>query len=105
MQSAKSGTAHASFDADGCKDGDTNQVQASDPGASEDFKSTKVESVTFDDVAHSVTIFGTGLSNGKAVNFQLVAVDNGALPGTLLLTLDDGYTLSGRLINGVVTLN
>jgi hypothetical protein len=105
MQSAKSGTAHASFDADGCKDGDTNQVQASDPGASEDFKSTKVESVAFDDVAHSVTIFGTGLSNGKAVNFQMVAVDNGALPGTLLLTLDDGYTLAGRLINGVITLN
>ena len=49
-------------------------------------------------------MFGTGLSNGKAVNFQMVAVDNGALPGTVLLTLDDGYTLSGTLINGVVSL-
>lgn len=104
MQSAKSGTAHASFDADGCKDGDTNQVEASDPGAGEDFKSTQVQSIAFDDVAHSVTMFGTGLSNGKAVNFQMVAVDNGALPGMVLLTLDDGYTLSGTLISGVVTL-
>jgi hypothetical protein len=105
MQSAKSGTAHASFDGDSCKDGDTDQAQANDPGASEDFKSTKVESVAFDDVAHSITMFGTGLSNGKAVNFQMVAVDNGLLPGTVLLTLDDGYTLSGTLINGFVTLN
>jgi hypothetical protein len=105
MQSAKSGTAHASFDADGCKDGDTDQVQANDPGAGEDFKSTQVQSVAFDDVAHSVTLFGTGLSNGKPVNFQMVAVDNGLLPGTVFLTLDDGYTLSGTLINGFVTLN
>jgi hypothetical protein len=61
--------------------------------------------VAFDDVAHSVTLFGTGLSNGKPVNFQMVAVDNGLLPGTVFLTLDDGYTLSGTLINGFVTLN
>jgi hypothetical protein len=105
MQSAKTGTAHASFDADGCKDGDINQVEASDPGAGEDFKSSQIQSVAFDDATHSLTIFGTGLSNGKAVNFQMVAVDNGALPGTLFLTLGDGYTLSGTLINGSVRLN
>src|ERR1700681_309249 len=97
MQSTKSGTAHASFDADGCKDGDVNQVDASDPGASEHFKSSQVQSVQFDDVAHSVTLSGTGISNGKSVNFQMVAVNNGALPGTVVLMLDDGYTLSGRL--------
>lgn len=105
MQSAKAGTANASFDADTCEDGDANQVRASDPGAGEDFKSTQVQSVQYDDVARSITLFGVGLSNGKVVNFQMVAVNNGALPGTVFLTLDDGYTLSGTLINGSVTLN
>jgi hypothetical protein len=105
MAGTKTGTAHASFDADGCKDGDVNQVEANDPGAGEHFKSSQVQSVQFDDVAHSVTLSGTGISHGRSVNFQMVAVNNGALPGTVFLTLDDGYTLAGTLINGTITLN
>jgi hypothetical protein len=104
MPSAKSGTAHASFDADGCKDGDVNQSEANDPGAGESFKSSQVQSIQFDDVAHSVTMVGLGISNGKPVTFQMVAVDNGLLPGTIFLSLDDGYTLVGTLLNGSVIL-
>jgi hypothetical protein len=104
MASARSGTAHASFDGDGCKDGDVDQARASDPGAGEDFKSTQVQSIQFDDAAHSVTMVGLGISNGKPVTFQMVAVDNGLLPGTIFLTLDDGYTLMGTLLNGTVIL-
>ena len=47
---------------------------------------------------------GLGVSNGKPVIFQMVAVDNGLLPGTIFLSLDDGYTLIGTLLNGAVIL-
>jgi hypothetical protein len=60
--------------------------------------------IRFDDVAHGVTIVGLGISNGKPVTFQMVAVDNGLLPGTIFLSLDDGYTLTGTLLNGAVIL-
>lgn len=105
MAGATSGTAHASFDGDSCKDGDTDNVQAHDSGSGEDFQSTRVDSIQFDDVADSVTMVGTGLSNGKTVAFEMVAVNNGTLPATIFLTLDDGYTLSGPLLNGTVILN
>jgi hypothetical protein len=48
---------------------------------------------------------GTGLDNGKPVTFIAVAVDNGTtLLDTFSLTLSDGYSASGNLVDGYVNL-
>jgi hypothetical protein len=103
----KSGQARFHFDADAhCEgDGDTEGVDATDPGANMDFHSTQFLSVAFDDVAHTITIVGTGTDNGLPVTFTAVGVDNGQMALDLFsLTLSDGYTNAGNLIDGLVTL-
>ena len=69
------------------------------------FHSTQFLSVAFDSVAHTITIVGVGLNNGIPVTFTAVGVDNGATNLDLFsLTLSDGYTNSGNLIDGTITL-
>ena len=61
--------------------------------------------VAFDDVAHTMTIVGIGLDNGLPVTFTAIAVDNGQTAlDTFSLTLSDGYTNTGNLLDGNVTL-
>ena len=105
IQGEHSGEARFHFDADACEDGDAEGVDASDPGSNMDFHSTQLLSVAFDDVAHTMTIVGIGLDNGLPVTFTAVAVDNGqAALDTFSLTLSDGYTNTGNLLDGSVTL-
>jgi hypothetical protein len=100
----KGGTAHFRFHHDDCnQEPDTEDF--SDPGSGTDFHSTKVTSATFDGVAHSVTIAGLGTNNGLPVAFTIVAVDSSLVPpGLFSITLSDGYTNSGRLLDGSITL-
>src|SRR5205823_5821059 len=102
----RSGTAHFHFDADACEgDGDVEGVDAKDPGSNMDFHSTQFLSVAFDDVVHTMTIVGIGVNNGVPVTFTAVAVDNGATAlDTFSLTLSDGYTNAGNLLDGAITL-
>ena len=93
------------FDADACEDGGVEGVDASDPGSNMDFHSTQFLSVGFDDVARTMTIVGTGLDNGLPVTFTAVAFDGGQpLLSTFSLTLSDGYTNAGNLLDGIITL-
>jgi hypothetical protein len=100
----KGGGAHFRFHHDDCnQEPDTEDF--SDPGAGTDFHSTKVTSATFNSVAHSVTITGFGTNNGSPVAFTIVAVDSSLVaPGMFSITLSDGYTNSGHLLDGSITL-
>jgi len=100
----KGGSAHFRLHHDDCnQEPDTEDF--SDPGAGTDFHSTKVTSATFDGVAHSVTITGFGTNNGSPVAFTIVAVDSSLVaPGMFNITLSDGYTISGHLLDGSIAL-
>jgi hypothetical protein len=106
IQGERSGTAHFHFDADACQDGDVDEVDATDPGSNMDFHSTQLLSVAFDDVAHAITIVGVGIDNGLPVTFTAVGVDNGLTAlDTFSLTLSDGYTNAGALLDGTIKLH
>jgi hypothetical protein len=80
-------------------------VTLSDLGAGVSFASTQTQSLVFNDATHTMTAIGTGLDNGKPVTFVAVAVDNGStLLDTFSLTLSDGYSAGGNLVDGSVTL-
>ena len=84
---------------DHCVSGETDGEDFSDPSSGTDFHSTQVNSVTHDDVAHSVTIAGLGTDNGLPVTFTIIAVDSSAVPpGIFSIILSDGYINSGRLL-------
>jgi hypothetical protein len=98
------GKAHFHFHHDDCNqqpDSDT----FSDPSSGTDFHATQVTSVAYDTVTHTVTIAGLGTNNGLPVAFTIVAVDSSLVPpGLFSITLSDGYTNSGHLVDGSITL-
>jgi len=98
------GKAHFSVHENDCnRQGDSEDF--SDPGSGTDFHSTQVNSAIYDDVAHTVTITGLGTNNGLPVAFTIVAVDSSLVaPGMFNITLSDGYTNSGHLLDGSITL-
>jgi hypothetical protein len=101
----KGGSAHFSFHHDDCGLQPESET-FSDPSSGTDFHSTQVNSVAYDNVAHTVTIAGLGTNNGLPVAFTIVAVDSSlAPPGLFSITLSDGYTNSGSLLSGSITLH
>ena len=89
---------------------DCNQQQDSedfsDAGSGTDFHSTQVNSVSYDNVAHTVTIAGLGTNNGLPVTFTIVAVDSSLVPpGTFSITLSSGYIDSGNLLDGKIAVH
>jgi hypothetical protein len=104
IRGKKGGDAHFRLHHDDCNE-QPDDEEFSDPGDGRDFHSTEVTSVTRDDVAHSVTIVGQGVDNGLSVAFTIVAVDSSLVPpGLFSITLSDGYTNSGPLLDGGITL-
>jgi hypothetical protein len=98
------GSAHFSVHEDDCDRQDDSE-DYSDPGSGTDFHSTQVNSATYDDVAHTVTIVGLGTNNGLPVTFTIVAADSSlAARGLFSITLSDGYTNSGNLLDGSIAL-
>ena len=99
----KGGKAHFDFNHDECNQSDS--ASFSDPGAGANFQATQVTSAIFDEVVHSVTLSGLGTDNGLSVAFTIVAVDSSLVPpGTFSITLSDGYTNSGNLLDGSITI-
>jgi len=69
------------------------------------FQATQVTAATFDQAAHTATLTGTGTDNGRPVAFTIVAADSSlAPPGLFSVTLGDGYSNSGNLLDGSVTV-
>ena len=100
----KGGSAHFDVHEDNCnRQGDS--ADFSDPSSGTDFHSTQVNSVAYDDVAHTVTLAGLGTNNGLPVAFTIVATDSSLVPpGLFSITLSVGYSNSGRLLDGSITL-
>jgi hypothetical protein len=98
------GSAHFRVHEDSCnQQGDGESY--SDPDAGTDFRSTEVDSAVYDPVAHTVTIAGKGANNGSPVTFTIVAADSSLVPsGLFSITLSDGYSNSGHLLSGSITL-
>ena len=106
VEGKQGGNATFQSDEDGCKDGDQNGEQLSDPGAKEDFRSTDVQSVQFDDSLGTMTVYGLGVSNGLPVSFLMVEqAATATTPALFSIELSDGYVNSGRLTTGTITLH
>jgi hypothetical protein len=98
------GQAQFSFDYDDSNQ-PTGSASYSDSGSGVNFQSTQITAATFDQVAHTVTLTGTGTNNGNPVAFTIVAADSSlASPGLFSITLADGYNNSGNLLDGFVTV-
>src|SRR5947209_7983043 len=77
----------------------------SDSGSGVNFQATKVASATFDEVAHTVALIGSGTNNGLRVTFTIIAADSSlAAPGLFSITLSDAYNNSGNLLDGSITV-
>jgi hypothetical protein len=106
LHSTGSGKSSFSMDEDQCEDQDNEDVHAQDSSAGMNFQSTRVLSVTFNDALNTLIIYGTGTDNGKPVTFTATAVDNGSTAlDTFKLILSDGYSNSGSLLDGTITLH
>jgi hypothetical protein len=77
----------------------------SDAGSGVNFQATNITTATFDEVAHTVTLGGSGTNNGLPVTFSIIAADSSlAAPGLFSITLSNGYTNSGALLDGSITV-
>jgi hypothetical protein len=104
VQGARSGNANFHVDQDACEDRDAESVDVSDSGSGTDFHSSQIQSVSFDDLANTMTVVGTGTNAGHPVAFTLVALNGPAGVGTFSLILSDGYALNGTLLSGSIQL-
>lgn len=105
IHSTGKGKASFSMDKDHCEDLDPEDLHAQDAGANMNFQSTEILSAEFNDATNSVTLLGNGTDNGNPVTFTAVAVHGAAGVGTFSLTLSDGYTNSGTLLDGSIQLH
>ena len=105
INSARQGKASFSMDKTRCHDIGTGTLQAQDAGANMNFQASDFQSVVFNDATSSVTLVGIGTDNGNPVTFTAVAVHGVAGIGAFSLTLSDGYTNSGTLLDGNVELH
>ncbi len=92
-------------DEDSCEDHDQDGEQMKDPGSGEEFHSTQVQSLRFDDSIGTVTISGLGVSNGLPVTFLIVEqAATATTPAFYNINLSDGYALAGNLLTGSIQL-
>ena len=102
IHSVNSGKASFSMDEDHCEDLDNEDLHAQDAAAGMNFQSTQTVSMIFNAAAGSLTLLGSGTDNGRPVTFTAVAVNGPASVGTFSLTLSDGYSVSGTLLDGSI---
>jgi hypothetical protein len=92
-----------------CNDPDDteNDNVSEDDSHGSHFQSTAFTSSTFNivDGSQTITIVGSGLHNGLPVTFTMVAINYGDVaPGVFNLTLSDGYTFIGTIVNGTIDI-
>ena len=105
INSANQGKASFSIDKTHCHDIGKGTLQAQDASANMNFQATEFQSVVFNDATSSVTLVGNGINNGNPVTFTAVAVNGVAGVGAFSLTLSDGYTNRGTLLDGSIELH
>jgi hypothetical protein len=93
-------------DSDGCRDGDEDHVDSDNRGDGKDFHSTSIDSVTLNSLGDTLTIAGSGTSAGAPVTFVLVEIASTPLtPGSVSWAFGDGFTNTGDLLDGSITMN
>jgi len=103
---ASSGQARFHFHKDECDNDSDDEVDADDASGNMNFHSTQILSAGFDDAAHTVTITGLGTDNGLPVAFTAVGTDSSLVPpGLFTLTLSDGYSNTGALQDGSISIH
>jgi hypothetical protein len=101
----KGGPAYMHVHEDDCVE-QPDREDYSDPGSNTYFHSTQNTAVTYDNLTHSVTIAGLGTNNNVPVAFSITAVDSSLVPpGIFSITLSDGYSNTGSLLIGSITLH
>jgi hypothetical protein len=100
------GDGNFNFDSDGCLDGDQNGVRSSNRGDAKDFRATRIDSIALDSSGTTETISGVGLSGGVPVSFVFVAAQGSGLsPGVVTFTFSDGFSNTGPLTSGTISLH
>ncbi|TMC00145.1 MAG: hypothetical protein E6J40_02555 [Chloroflexi bacterium] len=100
------GDANFRADNDGCMDGDQDTVDSDNRGDGKDFHSTHIDSIEIDNVAHTITVTGTGMSAGAPVTFIFTAIESDLVtPGWASFTFSDGYANAGSLFDGAMLLH
>jgi hypothetical protein len=81
------------------------KVDYRDPN--DNFRSTRLTSVTCNTNAHSAEVMGTGTNNGQMVSFTVEAIDNGEAGSTdvFQITLSDGGGGGGTLTRGNIQVH
>jgi len=83
----------------------TGSASFSDSGSGVNFQATQITAATFNQVAHTMTLTGSGTNNRRPVTFTIVAADSSlAPPGLFSITLNDGYNDRGNLLDGSITV-
>ncbi len=101
---------HTHFHRKSCADqngSEPDNVQSDDEQTGSHFQSTSIATSNFEagENSQTVTIVGTGLHDGLPVGFTMIAVDNGGLaPAVIGILLTDGYTFTGSLTTGSITI-
>jgi hypothetical protein len=94
------------FDSDGCLDCDQNSVDSNNRGDGKDFHATRIDDVVLDSSGTTATITGLGTSGGVPVSFVFVAVQSTPLtPGAVTFRFSDGFSNSGSLTSGAISLH
>jgi prepilin-type processing-associated H-X9-DG protein len=102
----KGGKAQFSIHEDDCKELPVESESFTDSDSDVKFLGTRVTSLTHANMAHTVTIVGLGTNNGLPVAFTIVATDSTLMkPGMFKITLSNGYTNSGNLLDGSITVH
>ena len=105
-QGNNGGSAHFQSDEDSCEDNAPSGEQFSDPGSGQDFRSTEVQSVQFDDSIGTMTVYGLGTSSGVPVSFVIVEqATTATTPGFYSIALSDGYQNAANLLSGTISLS
>jgi hypothetical protein len=103
VQSSDGRHGHTTFHKQGCGHQDTDGVQHSDGDSGHNFQSTSVDAAQFSTAAggRTAVITGIGTDNGLPVAFTMTVVDDdGLLPPVYSLVLSDGYTFTGTMVSG-----
>jgi hypothetical protein len=98
---------HKKADCDDPEDNENDNVESDDNGSGQHFQSSSFTSSTYtiNDTSQAITIVGTGLHNGLPVTFTMLAVNYGDVaPGVFNLTLNDGYTFIGTIVDGTIDI-
>lgn len=104
VKSATGVVATFTSDEDPTEDG-LGPVESFSDGAGHTFSATSIATVSFDDVAGSMTVTGTGTDGTVPVTFTIVELQGGASVGTYSVVLSDGYSFAGTLVDGAIQLS